>query len=435
MNDAGEHMRVLIVGASGLIGSTLTARLAAQGHEIVAIARRAGRAATGVAWRALDVGQATRPEDWFAHLQDIDAVVNCAGLLQDMPGNATAGVHAIGATALFRACERVGVRRVIHLSAIGVDRETPSGFSRSKRAGDEALMALDLDWVILRPAVVIGRAAHGGSALLRGLAALAVMPVMPDTAPIQVVHLDDLVDAVVFFLKPDAPSRHAIEVVGPRRYGFDEVVSLLRRWLGWRPARPLPVPSWLARIMFRAGDFAALLGWQPPVRSTAQLEMIRGATGDTTKLTRLTGIEPRDVEAALAREPASVQERWFARLYFLKPVTFVTLALFWFATGVVSLGPGWERGIELVMEGGTSRTVAVLATLSGALSDIVIGIAIAFRRTTRFGLYAGFFISIAYAIIGTILVPRLWFDPLGPMLKIGPIMVLLLVAIAIHEER
>ncbi len=69
------------------------------------------------------------------------------------------------------------------------------------------------------------------------------------------------------------------------------------------------------------------------------------------------------------------------------------------------------------------------------MADIAIGVAIAFRRTTRLGLYAGFFISIAYAIIGSILVPRLWLDPLGPMLKIGPIMVLLLVALAIHEER
>ena len=428
-------MRVLIIGASGLIGSTVAARLASEGHEIVAIARRTGRGQAGVAWRALDVAKATRPDDWLPHLEGIDAVVNCAGVLQDMPGNSTMGVHATGVSALFRACERAGVRRVIHLSAIGVDRQAPTAFSASKLAGDEALKALDLDWIILRPSVVVGRAAYGGSALLRGLAALPVMPVMPATAPLQIVHLDDLVDAILFFLKPGAPSRHAIDVAGPRPYRFEQVVSLFRRWLGWPPARPVAVPSWLARLMFRAGDLAALFGWQPPVRSTAQREMVRGATGDTAKLTALTGIGPREVEAALAREPASVQERWFARLYFLKPVMLVTLALFWFTTGVVSLGPGWERGIQLVMEGGTSRTVAVLATLSGALSDIVIGMAIAFRRTTRLGLYAGFFISIAYAIIGTILVPRLWFDPLGPMLKIGPIMVLLLVALAIHEER
>src|SRR5947208_2452636 len=61
--------------------------------------------------------------------------------------------------------------------------------------------------------------------------------------------------------------------------------------------------------------------------------------------------------------------------------------------------------------------------------------AIAFRRTARIGLYAAFVISIVYAAIGTVLVPWLWFDPLGPMLKIGPIMVFNLVALAIYEDR
>jgi hypothetical protein len=141
------------------------------------------------------------------------------------------------------------------------------------------------------------------------------------------------------------------------------------------------------------------------------------------------------LEDALARQPVSVQERWFSRLYLLKPLVFVVLALFWLSTGIVSLGPGRERGIELVMSGGTSHAIALLATLSGGLADTAIGILIAFRRTCRIGLYAAFVISITYAIIGTILVPWLWYDPLGPMLKISPIVVLNLVALAILEDR
>jgi uncharacterized protein YbjT (DUF2867 family) len=125
-------------------------------------------------------------------LPGIDAVINCAGILQDAPGTSVVGVHLRGPAALFRACQDAGVRRVVHLSAVGVDREAPTAFSRSKRAGDEALMALELDWVILRPSVVVGRSVYGGSALMRGLAALPLLPVMPQTAPLQPVWLDDL---------------------------------------------------------------------------------------------------------------------------------------------------------------------------------------------------------------------------------------------------
>jgi DoxX-like family len=111
------------------------------------------------------------------------------------------------------------------------------------------------------------------------------------------------------------------------------------------------------------------------------------------------------------------------------------LVLFWVSTGLISLGPGWEHGMELMREGGVSERIGTLAVVSGALADIVIGLAIAYRPTTRYGLYAALTISIIYAIIGTILVPRLWSDPLGPMLKIWPVMVLHLVALGILEDR
>jgi uncharacterized protein YbjT (DUF2867 family) len=429
-------MRVLIVGATGLIGSAIAARLAAEGHQVVAASRTPPRAdGSAIRWVSLDLAKATGPENWTAVLSGVEAVVNCAGVLQDGPGASTDAVHSAGPAALFRACEQQGIRRVVHFSAVGVDRATPTEFSRSKVRGDETLMACDLDWVILRPSVVFGPAAYGGSALMRGLAAWPILPVMPDTAPVQMVLLEDLVEAVLFFLRHDAPSRQEVEIVGPKRYRFEEIVQLLRAWMRWAPARLVRIPRWIADVIYRAGDFIAWFGWIPPVRTTARREMARGATGDATRLTQLTGIAPRDIETALARTPASVQERWFARLYLLKPFIIGVFALFWIATGLVSLGPGRERGIELVMDGGLSRTMATFLTLSGGLADLLIGITMAFRRTCRPALYAAFGISIVYLIIGTVLVPWLWFDPLGPMLKIGPVMVFNLVALALVDDR
>ncbi len=428
--------RILVVGATGLIGSAVAARLSAEGYEVIGVARRIERAGLlPMTWVRLDIAQAVQPEAWSEIISRVEAVVNCAGLLQDGPHQSTRRVHLEGPAALFRACEQHGVRRVIHLSAVGVDRETPTEFSRSKLAGDEALMALDLDWVILRPSVVVGPSAYGGSALIRSLAALPILPVMPKTGLLQVVHLDDLLDTIVFFLRPDAPAKQTIEVVGPRRYEFEELVALFRKWMQWPPARLVRTPAWLAGLLYRLGDFAALLGWRPPVRRTAQREMVRGAIGDSARLTELTGIRPRDLETVLAGTHASVQERWFAGLYLLKPLVFSVFPLFWIATGIISLGPGRERGINLVMEGGLSRAMALLLTICGALADIVIGLAIAYRPTARQGLYAAFLISVVYTIIGTILVPRLWVDPLGPMLKIAPVMVFNLIALAILEDR
>src|SRR4029077_19692747 len=97
-------------------------------------------------------------------LDGIDAVVNCVGVLQDGAGDDTRRIHVEASCALFDACLQHGIRRVIQMSAIGADPAGPSEFSRTKAAADAHLQSLDLDWVILRPALVLAPAASGGPA-------------------------------------------------------------------------------------------------------------------------------------------------------------------------------------------------------------------------------------------------------------------------------
>ncbi len=429
-------MRILLLGASGFIGSAVGARLAADGHDVRVLSRSKpscrGPHLTHVRF---DIAAARRPEQWQPLLHDVAAVVNCAGTLQDAPGESTRGVHETGIAALVQACEAAGVRRFVHLSAIGVDRETPTPFSQSKWNGDRIIMATRLDWVILRPSVVVGRNAYGGSALLRGLAALPVFPDLPDSGPLQLVHLDDLVETITFFLGPEAPARCAIEIAGPRAWPFADAVALFRRWLGWPRAPRIPVPAGLASTLYRLGDAAGLLGWRTPVRSTAEREIRRGAVGDPSEWTRLTGIVPRDIEAWMQREPASVQERWFACLYLLKPLIILGFGLYWIATGIVSFTAGWAQGLALLRHAGLYSNMGPLTVAAGAAADIAVGCAILYRPWAKYGLYAALALSAVYALIATLMLPGLWADPLGPLLKILPIVLLNLAALAILPER
>ena len=121
-------------------------------------------------------------------------------------------------------------------------------------------------------------------------------------------------------------------------------------------------------------------------------------------------------------------------MYLLKPVVFVVLPAFWVATGVISLTVGYPSGLELMRSTGAGL-LSGPAVVIGALADIGLGACIAWRRLTVVGLYGALALSLFYAATATILRPDLWLEPLGPLIKILPIFVLHLLALAILEER
>jgi uncharacterized protein YbjT (DUF2867 family) len=432
-------MKILVTGAYGFIGSAVTARIEADGHQIVGVGRniaKASRQQPGVRWVALDISKAKRAEDWLPHLAGVDGVVNCAGALQDGGSDDIHGLHVDGTVALFAACEQAGVKRVVHFSAIGIDRETPTKFSQTKLIADNDLKTRNLDWIILRPSVVYGRNAYGGSALLRAAASLPdVIPAFPDTADLQVVHLDDVTETVAFLIKDNAPARIALELAGPERLPFTQILKTYRRWLGFRDAKEVTIPRWLAALAFKTGDAISWLGWRPPVRTTAQRELSRGAIGDPGEWKRVTGIAPRSLRQALAREPASIQEKWFARLFLLKPLMLGVLVMFWIGTGLLALGPGHALAVGLMKEGGASEEVAKLTVFAASIMDIAVGAAMAIKSTAYYALLASIFISLFYVVIGSAILPRLWADPLGPMTKMWPVIVFTIATIAILDDR
>lgn len=258
---------------------------------------------------------------------------------------------------------------------------------------------------------------------------------MPDTGALCPVALEDVVATVEYFLHNEARTRVAVELAGPERFEFSELVGLYRRWLGLAPAAEFALPRWLASIAYGLGDMAGKLGWRPPVRSTARVEIGRGAVGDGTEWKRLTGIVPRRISQSLEARPASVQDRWFATLYLLKPVIIGSLALFWVGSGLASIGPSFSAGLDLMKQGGVPHRWATFVIMAGGVADLAIGVGVAIRRTTRLALLAGIAVSAAYALAGSIVTPWLWLDPLASPLKIAPVVALMLVGLATLRDR
>ena len=233
-------------------------------------------------------------------------------------------VQLDGTKALFDGCVRARVKRVIHISAIGAEPDGPSAFSRSKAGAEVYLKELPLDWVILRPALVLGPAVYGGTAMLRGIAAFpGVVPVVRADARIQVIGLDDLTETVAFALAPRAPAKTVWEVA----HRLADIVTAIRFWLGFPPRRVLALPDAFAIVVATVADGLGFLGWRSPARSTSLAQLTAGVIGDPARWMAETGIAPKSLDQILAARPASVQDRWFARLYLLKPLAILGLAL------------------------------------------------------------------------------------------------------------
>jgi nucleoside-diphosphate-sugar epimerase len=430
-------MRVLVLGGYGLIGMPIVMRLLSCGHSVVGIGRDVGSASRRIPdafWIARDIAQLSISELWRPLLAGIDAVVNAAGVLQDSPRDDVAALQSVAMRALFAACAESGVRRVVQISAATAARDAPTAFLRSKAEADEALAALELDWVILRPGIVFGPQAYGGTALLRGLAGFPLfIPLLSGDQPIRTVHVDDVVEAVMRSLAGSVPTRRIYDLVEPQPHTLGQTVAAIRGWLGFAPARIVPMPRWLAAAVFTVGDWLARLGWNPPMRTTALRQMDIGIHADPAAWAAVAG-PLGSLQDTLRRIPSTVQERWYARLWLLKPVGIGMLSLFWVATGIFSL-VSWNESVHLLTDRGVGYGMAALAVIAGAGTDLILGAAILVRRWFKPVLLGMVAVSIAYLIIGTLVAADLWVDPLGPFFKVLLCLVIIAFVAALSEER
>ncbi|WP_366658241.1 SDR family oxidoreductase [Fodinicurvata sp. EGI_FJ10296] len=427
----------VVLGAYGLIGAACLRALKADGFTVVGVGRsmKAGAATdSGIRWLCRDIA-ATPATVWATDLAGADVVVNASGALQDGARDNLTGIHETAISQLLAALSGTGTR-FIQISAAGVSENASTAFFRSKMRGDRLVMASDLDWVILRPTLVIGPQAYGGTALLRGGAALPLVTInIHPNAPIQTVAVDDVAQAVVQAARGDIAGGTVADLTEPDASTLADVTARLRRWQGFPPRRfSITIPESLMRVVGSAADALGWLGWRSPLRTTALRTLKDGITGDPSAWLAAGGQPCKPLDRTLVDMPATVQERWFARLYLLMPVMVATLALFWLASGLIGI---WSREAAqaVLTDRDFSGAIAAVAIGAGILADIGLGLAILYRPWARIACLGMIAASIAYLAGATIWTADLWADPLGPLVKILPGIVLSMILAALLDER
>jgi uncharacterized protein YbjT (DUF2867 family) len=433
--------KILVLGASGLIGRFITDDLRARGFEVTGAARK------------LPAPQKSSPLDVELQIMSMsagelaglmrerasDVVVNCLGVLQDGPGSDTAAVHCDFVARLLTAIGESGRSiRLVHISIPGAADTDRTAFATSKREAERLIAASDIAYAILRPGFVVAPSAYGGSAMLRALAALPIdLPATERTAPFQPVAVEDIAATIAWLAARDPADASAVtwDLMQSQAITLGGVIGQFRHAFGTQDWPRLALPSFLLDLGCRLGDLTSLFGWMPPVRTTAMAELRRGVTGDPAGWMEATGIVPKSIGQMGGSRSATIQDKWFARLFLVKALVIASLVLFWLVSGFIALVISYDAATKILRTHNFPPALVAPVTILTSLMDMSIGVLIAFRATSAIGLIAGIVASLGYMAGAAILTPDLWIEPLGALVKTGPAIVLMLVALLTLDNR
>ena len=429
--------KAVVLGGYGLIGSACMRALANSGFEVIGIGRsRRSAIATDptVNWVIRDI-PAISTEEWRELLAGVDVVVNASGALQDGARDDLQSIHVTAISRLVAATAGMSIR-IVQISAAGVSANASTMFFRTKAQGDEILSSRANDWIILRPTLVLSHEAYGGTALLRAVAALPmILPRLLPEAQIQTVYIGDVAAAVVAAARRDVPSGTLADITERQTRNSSDLVAAVRRWQGWAPPvfRPA-IPAFVVTALGVVADLLGYLGWRSPLRTTALMALADGITGNPDAWEAAGGRPCRSLEETLTLLPATRQERLFARAYLALPLAIGTLAFFWCSSGLVALLHP-TRAMSILAGSAAPSWAIGLTVVAGSAADILLGLAILWRPWTKPAAVGMLGLSGIYLIASLVFAPDLWTDPVGPMIKVFPVLALAAVVWLLMEDR
>jgi len=289
---------ILILGGSGFIGSALCEQLvqALGGRANITVpTRRLAHAQGLISLPGLRVVQAQvqREEDLHRLMAGQDVVVNLIAILQ---GNKSQfeQAHVQLPAKIAAAARASGVRRLIHVSALGVAADAPSLYLRSKAAGEAELLGAGLELTLLRPSVVFGAGDHFTNLFAGMLRLFPVLPLAGAEARFQPVWVEDVARALLHCVLDPRTVGQSYELAGPQLLSLREIVQQLGRITGHRrPILGLPAPlAWAQALLLEALPGVPLMSRD----NLASMQVPNIASGRLPDLAAL-GIQARSLAA------------------------------------------------------------------------------------------------------------------------------------------
>ena len=254
---------ILLIGGNGFVGRVLAAQLQLAGYSVLI---PSSHASTGRELRLLpkvhieevNIHEFDTLQDLCSRIKLNGTVINLVGVLHDKPaqpyGKTFKSAHVDLPTNIIAAMQLHGLKRYLHMSALGADPKGPSMYQRSKGDGELAVKASNLDWTIFRPSVIFGAQDQFINLFTKLTKLFPLMPLANYGAKFQPVSVDDVAGAFVKALHMPQTIHQSYDLVGPKVYTMQEIVELAKRkaktscWI-------IPVPAFVGYLQALAFEF------------------------------------------------------------------------------------------------------------------------------------------------------------------------------------
>lgn len=226
---------ILLLGGNGFVGRVLATKLQAAGYSVLLPTRhlaaaRELRTLPRVYIEDADIHEFDDLQNLCARLQPKGIVINLVGVLHDKPlqpyGKVFQWAHVDLPKNIITAMQLHGLKRYLHMSALGADSDGPSMYQRSKGDGEAAVKTSNLDWTIFRPSVIFGEQDSFVNLFARLTKYLPVLPLAHSEAKFQPVSVEDVAEALVKSIQMPQTIHQSFDLVGPRVHTMKEIVTL-----------------------------------------------------------------------------------------------------------------------------------------------------------------------------------------------------------------
>jgi len=174
-------MKVFVTGATGFVGRAVCAELLRSGHQVDCLVRPGSeKHLAGLPAVTTKVGDLFAPAGLAELMQGCDAVIHLVGIIREFPARQITftRLHTEATRSVVSACQQVGIKRYLHMSANGTRKDAVSAYHQTKYLAEEEVRASPLDWTIFRPSLIYGPEDQFINMLVQMLSKLPVVPVI-----------------------------------------------------------------------------------------------------------------------------------------------------------------------------------------------------------------------------------------------------------------